>query len=186
MPTTTALPWLQSSRSATEVKILRQASDSGLASTANTVRNDTGEVERDWIRRFATVNTPQAQAAMGELGGRDIRLTDVQFRLSNPLAVAAAISLDGKTIAQSDDWMLVVMARAQGKDGRSPFLIEATQGVVQFRLKASMRVSVTSSDGQQMSGDLKSTDGWVALDLGQMAGKGAMMIRVKRIESAAK
>jgi hypothetical protein len=182
LPTQPALPWLTGYKQLATDKRITDSTRTALAAGADSVRSDTGELERDWGRRVTTVNTPRLQAAMGELGGKDVRLADVQFRLTNQLATAVAISLDDKALAQSDDWLLVIVARAQPQEGRPTYLMEPAQGIVQFRLSRTVTASIVGSDGASAQGDLvpdPHQQGWLALDMGTFKGRGAIAMRIR-------
>jgi hypothetical protein len=184
MPAHSALPWLQASRPEAGAQRLTLPTATGLQANATSVRSDTGELMRDWSRRIVTIDTTRLQAAMGEIGGQDIKLNDVQFRLSNPLATAVAVSLDDQPLAQSGDWVLILTGRAlPSSNGKLPYLIEPVSGVVQFRLDRPMQVSIISSDGETAQGELKpvaSQHGWLALDLSTYKGKGAHVLRLTK------
>jgi hypothetical protein len=183
MPAHPALPWLQASRLDTTVQRLTVPTATGLPANASSVRSDTGELMRDWTRRIATIDTPRLQAAMGEVGGHDIKLADLQVRLSNPLATAVAVSLDDQPLARSADWALVVTGRALPQAGKQPYVMEPVAGVVQFRLTRPMTASIISSDGETAQGELAPSaaqQGWLALDLGTFKGKGALVLRLRK------
>jgi hypothetical protein len=188
LPAHPALPWLSAYKPQTGVRALTKAADTGLSPSVTSVRSDTGELVRDWARRIVTLNTPRVQAAMGEVGGQDLALADVQFRLTNPMATAVAISLDDQPLARSDDWLLVIAGRAQLQDGKPPFLAEPVRGVVQFRLGQTMQASIVTSDGESAVGELQpaaAQQGWLALDMSTFKGKGAIAMRLHRLPSAA-
>lgn len=66
------------------------------------VRSNTGEIQIDYGRGLYTVAAPRAQAAVGFLGAAgQIDLGDVRIRCRNDHAAIAAVSLDGKPLAES-------------------------------------------------------------------------------------
>lgn len=184
LPGHPALPWLTPYKPAAGQRTITQAANVGLPASSTLVRSDTGELVRDWSRRLTTIDTRRLQAAMGELAGNDIKLADVQLSLLNALGTAVAVSLDDQPLAQSADWVLMVAARAQpGSTGKAPYLLEPVGGVVRFRLEQPMQVNIVSSDGlgaQALFTPQPANQGWLALDLGDFKGKGALVLRFRK------
>src|SRR5262249_33947521 len=79
LPKTAELPWLKSSRIPEGVSVIHDPNLSLIDRTANGVRSDIGELELDWGRGIYTINTLRAQAALGWIGGKQIKLSDVQI-----------------------------------------------------------------------------------------------------------
>jgi len=100
------------------------------------VRSDTGELTRDWDGGIQTIDTARSQAATGRIGGRLVRLRDVDLRIETPEAAVALTSLDGQPLAVSRRILLTVVARAAGNAGGKPsslFLAEPVTGTVSLR-----------------------------------------------------
>src|SRR5690606_11592444 len=72
--------------------------------------SDTGEITRDWEGGYHTVDTPRTQGAAGWIGGREIKLRNVAFRLRTPKAAIALSSLDGEPIERSTNVLLSAAA----------------------------------------------------------------------------
>lgn len=104
------------------------------AAGQDTLRSDTGELERNWDIGVQTIDTPRSQAAAGRLGGRRVALRDLELRLRTAEATVAVTSLDGAPIASSAKLLLTVVARATASPGgKPPFLAEPVFGTVSLR-----------------------------------------------------
>ena len=72
-------------------------------STPGRVRSVTGELELDYVRGFARMDTPQAQGATGfwrDAGG-EVALSTVTIRSANEYAAIQAVALDERPLAES-------------------------------------------------------------------------------------
>jgi len=114
------------------------------------VRSDTGELQRDWSLGIQTIDTPRSQAAAGRIGGRVIRLRDVELRIATQQATVALTSLDGLPIASSDKILLTVVGRVASSAGeRLPFLAEPVVGSLSLRSsRAALTITALSPRAQ--------------------------------------
>lgn len=114
--------------------VVTDADQDFLATAQDSVRSDTGELDRDWAAGVQTIDTPRSQAAAGRLAGRHIVLRDVELRMETAEATVAVTSLDGAPIASSGKLLLTVVARATASaGGKPPFLAEPVFGTVSLR-----------------------------------------------------
>jgi hypothetical protein len=108
-----------------------------LAPDATTIRSDTGELERDWSAGVETIDTPRSQAAFGWIGGRTIKLADVEIRIETPKATVALTSLDGQPIASSKKVLVTVVGEvAIGPGKQLPFSARPVRGSIVLRTAA--------------------------------------------------
>jgi hypothetical protein len=104
---------------------------------ATTIRSDTGELQRDWGAGVETIDTPRSQAAFGWIGGRTIKLHDVEIRIETPKATVALTSLDGQPIASSKKVLVTVVGEvAIGPGKQLPFLARPVRGAIVLRSSA--------------------------------------------------
>ena len=91
------------------------AKDRGLQ--GDSMVSDTGELVRDWGRGLISVNTARSQGASGFLGGKPLRLRDVEVGLpGGGFATVMVSSLDGLPIASSRRLLLTTVGRAENDD----------------------------------------------------------------------
>lgn len=134
MPQASALPWLQRTRPPEGATVLTDPDQRLIGVDATEARSDTGELLRQWDKGLYRIDTPRTQAAMGWLGGQDIRLKDVQVRLSTPHAAVAVQALDDQPIASSRRLLITLAARSVPQEGnRAPFHVEPVEGELLIR-----------------------------------------------------
>ena len=89
--------------------------------------SDTGELRRDWEQGVYSIDTPRTQAAMGWIGGKQIKLADVEIAVTTRNATVAVQSLDERPIsghARDPD----LARRAVGAEGRQPGAVPLRAG----------------------------------------------------------
>jgi hypothetical protein len=79
MPQTSELPWLEKGRVPAAAKVITDPDSSVIEDNASEATSDTGEIRRNWDLGIYTINTPRSQAAMGLIGGNQIKLADVEI-----------------------------------------------------------------------------------------------------------
>jgi hypothetical protein len=79
MPQTSELPWLEKGRVPAAAKVITDPDSSVIEDNASEATSDTGEIRRNWDLGIYTINTPRSQAAMGWIGGNQIKLADVEI-----------------------------------------------------------------------------------------------------------
>jgi hypothetical protein len=146
LPAAKELPWLARSPVSAGAVILANPAHSQLPSDAPEVVSATGELRRSWGEGVFIVDTPRTQAASGWIGGKTIRLRDVEIAATTRNASVVVQSLDGKPLSESRSLLLSLAARALPRDGnRLPFhsepvaarlLVRAGEGLGVYRLGA--------------------------------------------------
>ncbi|MBV1858663.1 MAG: hypothetical protein KUG77_09655, partial [Nannocystaceae bacterium] len=103
-----------------------------LPGDGESVTSDTGEIDRNWAAGLLRIDTPRMQAASGSLGGRTIRLSDLELEIETPSATVSAIALDDKPLARSSRILVTAVARTEfAHDGT--VLSEPVHGSVRIR-----------------------------------------------------
>lgn len=113
-------------------------------------RSDTGELVWDLERGVVTIDTPFVQAAIGFLGRRTIRLSQMTLRSVTDFAAVGLVSLDGRPIAQSEKLLLTAVSRVKNTDmilkrdvvgfyvledwGKAPILVQDVRARIELRL----------------------------------------------------
>ena len=132
MPKTTELPWLTKNiHTDNRAIIIRDPNKDFIPANQNFVESDTGELKRDWEAGVHTINTPKSQVVSGWVGGKRIRLKNVEFNISTKKAVVAIQSLTDLPIIKSEKIFITLMARSKPEKGNHlPFLSEPVLGQV--------------------------------------------------------
>ena len=134
MPQTKELPWLERKPIPAGATVLRDPNQSVLPANADEATSDTGELKRNWSEGVYTVSTPRSQVALGWIGGKTIRLPDVDIEMETRNASVAVQSLDGAAIGQSKDILVSLAARAEPQRGnRGPLRVEPIRGTLRIR-----------------------------------------------------
>lgn len=114
--------------------------------------SETGELSwdnQDSVNAVFTVNAPSAKAAVGYIGGKEIRLNEVSISMDSTelnWGSIVLVTLDGKDIKTSGKMLLVAAARAEntnmgwneaktsvgGEWGTSPTLAEGIPALISF------------------------------------------------------
>jgi hypothetical protein len=141
MPGAKELPWLEPGVVPLGAKIITEPRQSQLDVNATEVVSDTGELRRDWVSGVFTVNTPQTQAAMGRIGGKQIDLAEVEIFTTTRNASVAVQSLDASPIRTSRLILLSLGARSVPKAANElPFYSESVEGEITIRAPAGLRL----------------------------------------------
>ena len=129
MPSTPALPWLQRRAPAPGATVLTDPAQSLLPEGAQEVTSDTGELVRNWGRGIYTINTARTQAALGWIGGSELRLPAVRLNLETRNVSVAVQSLDTAALGQSSQVLISIGTRSLPQPGhRAPFVVEPLAG----------------------------------------------------------
>lgn len=124
------------------------------------VLSDTGEIYRNWKKKYGYVNTPMTKCAYGFLGknGR-IELNGVNMECTTDFAVLAMSSLTEDEICKSNNILLTAVGRAQNTDakfegdlmldyGKPPVLIEAIEAEIEIETDVTgLKVWAVSAEG---------------------------------------
>jgi hypothetical protein len=138
---------------------------------------DTGELVWDMQDGVMTVRAPCVVGATGFLSGRDVDLGEFSLELGTRFATVLAVSLDGRSLAESKRALLATVARAENTDqvwsrnrtrvepdgrGHAPILAEPVTGRIHFR-RAPRRIQALAANGLPVGEPLPITGGAVAL-----------------------
>lgn len=100
---------------------------------AKTVRSNTGELNLDYGKGLFTLDTPRAQGASGFVKKfASIKLKDVMLRSGNEYSTISVVSMDGKTIRQSNKLLVqvgTVMRPTGWQDKAATFLDDSKKSV---------------------------------------------------------
>ncbi len=154
IPETRELDWLHAAEAEPDSVRIDDPQQSFLSDEAESVRSDTGELERNWTTGSQTINTPMTQAAQGGIGGRKIELADVSFEVETPNAAVAVTALDGKPIRESSKILVTSVARVwkettNKKGGSSDVFSEPVRGFISIRAQAGLRVVPLMGNGAE-------------------------------------
>lgn len=140
MPATPELPWLQRKAPPRGATALTDPRQSLLPEGAQEVTNDTGELTHNWARGTYTINTARTQAALGWIGGQDVRLPAMRLQLETRHASVAVQSLDDAALGKSGNLMISIGTRSQPQPGnKTPFLVEPLAGTIEVLAPAGLK-----------------------------------------------
>lgn len=151
LPQAKELPWLEASAIPAGAKVITDPKQSLINSDAAEAVSDTGELRRNWEQGIYTINTPRTQAAMGWLGGKTIRLADMDVAVTTRNATVAVQSLDGKPIAQSGAILISLGARSVPQSANQlTFYSEPVEGQLTIRAPKGLKLYKRyTSDGER-------------------------------------
>jgi hypothetical protein len=141
LPATKALPWLEAGALPANASRITDPALSLVAANATEVVSDSGNLRRNWELGIFTIDTPRSQAAMGAIGGRNIRLQDVRVAAGTANATVAVQSLDDMPISRSRNILVSVGAGAiPGPTGDGAFISERVKGLVSIKAVSGLRL----------------------------------------------
>jgi hypothetical protein len=141
LPATPELPWLDKSRIPEDATVIGDPGAALIAPDAGAVASDTGELRRDWETGTFTIDTARTQAALGWIGGLQMRLADVEIAVATRNATVAVQSLDGRPIREARAILVSLGARSvPGAGGRLPFHSEPVTGRLAVRAVPGLRL----------------------------------------------
>ena len=141
LPAARELPWLEKSAIPAGANVIADPSYSVLALDAAESVSDTGELRRNWEHGIYTINTQRTQAAMGWIGGRKIRLADVDISVKTPNATVAIQSMGNDTIGSARAILISLGARSMPKSEHElPFYSEPVEGQMSIRAPKGLRL----------------------------------------------
>ncbi|MGB2820586.1 MAG: glycosyl hydrolase family 5, partial [Phycisphaerae bacterium] len=114
------------------------------------VRSDTGQLTRNWVKGYQTVDAGATQAAHGWIGGETLKLADVTFAIETPKAAVAVTALDGKPVGRSGRILISAVARVVASPGgRMPLLSEPVVGKLAIRAPDGLVLVGLKPDGEE-------------------------------------
>jgi hypothetical protein len=145
LPQTSELPWLEKSGAPAGAKVFSDPKKSFMDSNAAEIESDNGELLRNWEHGTFTVNTPQTQAAMGWIGGKKIKLMDVEIAVTTRNATVAVQSLSDRPVRDSRTILISLDARSVPKSkNQLPFYSEPVEGQLTIRAPKGLRLYTES------------------------------------------
>lgn len=133
LPAVRELPWLNPSRIPAQAEIITDPQRALIATTADEVVSDTGELRRNWQQGTYTIDTLRTQAALGWIGGKTINLADVEIAVTTRNATVAVQSLDNNPIKTASALMISLGARSLPDAGGATFRSEPVVGHLTVR-----------------------------------------------------
>jgi hypothetical protein len=128
LPEVNELPWLKKSEIPANAKVITDPQQTLIDPNASESVSDNGEVKRNWEEGVYSIDTPRTQAASGWIGGKKMRLKDVEFDITTRNATVAVQSLDDKPIAASSKLMISLGARSNPDATNTSFYSEPVTG----------------------------------------------------------
>jgi hypothetical protein len=159
IPAVPELDWLHASKPPESAQIIHQANESFLPADATSVTSDTGELRRDWDAGTETIDTSKTQAALGAIGDRSIRLSDISVLVGTRHATVAVSSLDDQPLRSSNLILITTVARAirpRRLPGRAGWyqdlsvLSEPVRGEVTIRAPAGLEAVKLTASGESI------------------------------------
>jgi len=94
------------------------------------VSSDTGELYRNWHKRYGTIDTPMTKSVYGRLGENGtIELDGLKVTCKNDYAVIALSSLDNsKPLSETDSMLLTTVGRVENTDTKMSIAPDSVQG----------------------------------------------------------
>ncbi|HUS90635.1 MAG TPA: glycosyl hydrolase family 5 [Phycisphaerae bacterium] len=150
LPDTPELDWDAESKPPAGVKAVAELDRDFIPAGQDFVRSDTGQLTRNWVKGYQTLDAGATQAAHGWIGGEKLALTDVTFEIATPKAAVAVTALDGKPVRQSRKLLITAVARVvASKGGRTPLLSEPVVGTLTIRAPAGLTLVALKGDGTE-------------------------------------
>ncbi|MGB4811288.1 MAG: cellulase family glycosylhydrolase [Methylophilaceae bacterium] len=170
MPSTKALPWLQESQIPNNAKVFSDPNKSLLPADAQevTYENKAGNtaIKRNWDKGYSTIDTPRTQAAMGWIGGEQLKLNDVEISSTTRNATIVVQSLDDTPIKQSKKIYISLAARSvPRKDDKLPFLSEPVEGEIKIKAIEGHKLTKKGNDLDGKEVKVTYKDGYYVINL---------------------
>jgi hypothetical protein len=131
-----------------------------VAKAATEVRSDTGELYRNWARKYGTIDTAMTKCVYGFVGGvAPIGLNGLTVDCKTDFAVIALSSLSKQPLSKTDNILLTAVGRATNTDirfdgdllkdfGRPPILIEVVEVRIALKTENSrLKVWAVNAEG---------------------------------------
>jgi hypothetical protein len=142
MPKVPELPWLIAGATPAAARMITDPRKPLMPIDASQVVSDSGELTRDWGRGTFTIDTQRTQSAMGWIGGKPIRLTNVEMDVTTRNGVIAVQSLDENPISRTRGILVSLGARSVPNSPRSlPFYSEPMAGTLSIEAPPGLTLS---------------------------------------------
>ena len=151
LPDTPELDWDGKPELASDVEVVTEVDRDFIPSGRNVVTSDTGEIARNWMEGYQTIDTDRTQAAQGWIGGQQLEMGEVTFNITTPKAAVAVSSLDGEPIRRSGRLLISAVARAVASpNGRMPLLSEPVAGTLTIEAREGLQLIPLDGDGTEL------------------------------------
>ena len=148
MPAVRELPWLKRSDIPAGAKVITDPQQALIATDADQAVSDTGQLTRNWREGTYTIDAPRTQAAMGWIGGKQIRLSDAEFDITTGNATVAVQSLDNNPISTAESLLISVGASSVPEAGGRAYHSEPVVGRLTIRARKGLKFFRRQGDVQ--------------------------------------
>jgi hypothetical protein len=172
LPDTRELDWDEQTKVQGATRVIRDTDRDFIPAGRESVRSDTGELTRNWVKGYQTIDTDRTQAVHGWIGGEALDLKHVSFEITTPKAAIAVSSLDGEAIGKSRKMLISAVARAvPSEGGRMPMLSEPVEGQIHVAGPRGLKLIPLAGDGSRLRAlKVKYADGMYAVELPSQSG----------------
>ena len=172
LPETGELEWDQQTRISGGETVVTDTDRDFIPAGRDSVRSDTGELSRNWVKGYQIIDTDKTQAVHGWIGGETLHLKNTGFAMTTPKAAVAVSSLDGKAIGESRKMLISAVARAvPSQGGRMPMLSEPVEGLIHIAGPRGLKLIPLAGDGSKLRAlEGKYADGKYAVELPAQSG----------------
>jgi hypothetical protein len=151
LPDTPELDWDGKPEVASDVEVVTEVDRDFIPAGRNVVTSDTGEIARNWMEGYQTIDTDRTQAAQGWIGDQKLEMGEVTFNITTPKAAVAVSSLDGEPIRRSGRLLISAVARAVASpNGRMPLLSEPVAGTLTIEAREGLQLIPLLGDGTEL------------------------------------
>jgi len=172
LPDTKELDWDEQTRVQADEKLITDIDIDFIPAGREFVCSDTGELTRNWVKGYQTIDTDKTQAVHGWIGGENLRLKHTVFKINTPKAAVAVSSLDGGPIGKSRKILISAVARAvPSQGGRMPMQSEPVEGLIHISGPRGLRLMPLAGDGSKLDAlKIKYVDGEYVVELPAQSG----------------
>jgi hypothetical protein len=151
LPDTPELNWDSRTAPSADVRVITDRGRDFIPPGQTFVRSDTGELTRDWVQGYQTIDTAGTQAVNGWVGGRTLRLKGAAFEIVTAKAAVAVSSLDDREIGKSRRLLVSAIARVvPSAGGRMPLLSEPVSGRILIDGPEGLKLVPLAPDGREL------------------------------------
>jgi len=132
--------------------------------------SDTGELLRSWGHGTYTIDTPRTQAAMGQIGGKNILLSDVDIAVTTRNATVTVQSLNENPLSKSHSILISLGTSSNPKSAKKlPFYSEPVEGQLTVRAPKGLKLYRTNdSPSNEMEIPVRYEAGRYLIELGRI------------------
>ena len=151
LPDTKELDWDEQTKVLGAATAITDTDRDFISAGRESVRSDTGELTRNWVKGYQTIDTDKTQAVHGWIGDEALHLKHASFEIATPKAAVAISSLDGQAIGKSRKMLISAVARAvPSEGGRMPMLSEPVNGRIRIAGPSGLKLVPVAGDGSKL------------------------------------